>query len=65
MPKLKTHKGTKKRCKVTKSGKVKRQKEGARHILTKKSRKRKRSLKKATTVDKTVEKKIRTLLPYG
>ena len=65
MPKLKTKKGAKKRFKLTKSGKVKRQKEGARHILTKKTRKRKRSLKKSTTVDKTVEKKVRNLLPYG
>lgn len=65
MPKLKTCKGVAKRCKVTKSGKVKRQKEGARHILTKKTRKRKRNLKKATTVDKTIEKKIRALLPYS
>lgn len=65
MPKLKTKKGVKKRFKLTKTGKVKRQKEGARHILTKKTRKRKRALKAATTVDKTFEKKIRTLLPYG
>ena len=62
MPKLKTNKGAQKRCKLTKTGKVKRQKEGARHILTKKSNKRKRNLKKSTTVDKTVEKKIRQLL---
>lgn len=65
MPKLKTNKGAKKRLKLTKSGKVKRQKEGARHILTKKTRKRKRNLKKATTVDKTFEKKIKGLLPYA
>ncbi|MBD3426960.1 MAG: 50S ribosomal protein L35 [Candidatus Omnitrophica bacterium] len=64
MPKLKTNKGAKKRFKITKTGKVKRRKEGARHILTKKTRKRKRSLKKATTVDKTMEKKVKNLLPY-
>ena len=63
MPKLKTNKGAQKRFKLTKSGKVKRKKEGARHILTKKTRKRKRSLKASTMVDKTVEKKIRNLLP--
>lgn len=62
MPKMKTNKGAQKRFKLTKSGKIKRQKEGARHILTKKSRKRKRSLKASTTVDKTVEKKIKALL---
>jgi ribosomal protein L35 len=40
-------------------------KEGARHILTKKSRKRKRALKTSTTVHKSFEKKIRDLMPYG
>lgn len=65
MPKLKTKKGVKKRFKLTKTGKVKRKKEGARHILTKKTRKRKRSLKSSTTVDKAMEKKIRSLLPYS
>ena len=64
MPKLKTKKGAKKRFKITKTGKVKRSKQGKRHILTKKSKKRKRSLSKATTVDKTFEKKIKSLLPY-
>lgn len=65
MPKVKTNKSAQKRFKVTKSGKIKRQKEGARHILTKKSRKRKRSLKASTTVDKTFQKKIKALLPYA
>ena len=65
MPKLKTNKGAKKRLKITKSGKVKRMKEGARHILTKKTRKRKRNLGKATTVDKTFEKKIKQIIPYA
>jgi len=65
MPKLKTKKGVKKRCKITSSGKVKRTKAGKRHILTKKSRKTKRELGKSTTVDKTFEKKIRDLMPYG
>ncbi|NQT33410.1 MAG: 50S ribosomal protein L35 [Candidatus Omnitrophica bacterium] len=63
MPKLKTNKGARKRLKVTAKGKVKRGKEGARHILTKKSRKRKRSLRKGSIVDKAFEKKIRALLP--
>lgn len=65
MPKLKTNKGAKKRLKVTKSGKIKRKKEGARHILTKKSRKRKRALKASTTVDKAFKKKAKSMLPYG
>ena len=65
MPKLKTNKSAKKRFKLTKTGKVKRMKEGGRHILTKKSSKRKRRLKASTTVHKTFEKKMRSLLPYG
>ncbi|MFA6636529.1 MAG: 50S ribosomal protein L35 [Candidatus Omnitrophota bacterium] len=65
MPKLKTNKGARKRFKLTGTGKVKRMKEGARHILTKKSRKRKRRLKASTIVDKTFEKKMKGLLPYG
>lgn len=64
MPKLKTKKGAKKRFKLTKTGKIKRSKEGKRHILTKKTRKRKRALSKSTTVDKTFQKKIKALLPY-
>ena len=65
MPKLKTNKGAKKRLKITGTGKVKRMKEGGRHILTKKSSKRKRKLRTATLVDKAFEKKMRGLLPYG
>lgn len=65
MPKMKTKKGVKKRFNITKSGKVKRNKQGRRHILTKKAQKRKRKLKKAALVDKTFEKKIKKLLPYG
>lgn len=65
MPKLKTNKSAKKRFKLTKSGKVKRCKEGGRHILTKKSRKRKRSLKGPAVVHKSFEKKIKSLLPYA
>ncbi len=65
MPKLKTNKSAQKRFKLTKTGKVKRMREGARHILTKKTRKRKRRLGSATTVDKTFEKKVRGLMPYA
>lgn len=62
MPKMKTNKGAAKRFKITKTGKIKRQKEGARHIMTKKSSKRKRSLRTSTTVDKAFSAKIRALL---
>ena len=65
MPKLKTKKGVQKRFKLTSSGKVKRQKESARHLLTKKSRKKKRTLKASTTVHKSFAKKIRSLMPYA
>ncbi len=65
MPKLKTHRGAKKRFKVTASGKIKRSKAFGRHILTKKSAKRKRNLKKSTLVVKSEHKKAKELLPYG
>ena len=42
MPKMKSHSGAKKRFKLTGSGKIKRRRTGLRHILTKKSKKRKR-----------------------
>lgn len=64
MPKLKTHSGAKKRFKLTKSGKVKRAHAGKRHILTKKSTKRKRALRKATYADKTNVKAVKLLIPY-
>ena len=50
MPKMKTHTGAKKRFKVTGTGKVKRLKAFKSHILTKKTSKRKRNLRRATTV---------------
>ena len=46
MPKLKTHSGAKKRFKMTKKGKIKRAQAFRRHILNKKSTKRKRLLRK-------------------
>jgi len=65
MPKLKTKKGVKKRFKITGTGKIKRSKANKRHILTKKSSKRKRGLSRSDVVDKSFEKKIGKLLPYG
>jgi large subunit ribosomal protein L35 len=50
MPKMKSHRGAKKRFTVTGSGKVRRLKAYKSHILTKKSPKRKRNLRRATTV---------------
>ena len=65
MPKLKTHKGAQKRFRKTASGKFKRGKSGARHILTKKSTKRKRNLDIDTYVAKADEKLVSEMLPYG
>ena len=65
MPKMKSHSGAKKRFKKTSSGKYKRKKAGKRHILTKKTSKRKRKLGKPTMVDKTREKDIEQMLPYS
>ena len=50
MPKMKTHKGAKKRFTVTGSGKIRRMKAFKSHILTKKSSKRKRRLRRAAII---------------
>ncbi|HFE53029.1 MAG TPA: 50S ribosomal protein L35 [Bacteroidetes bacterium] len=62
MPKLKSNRAAKKRFKVTASGKVKRWKAYGSHLLTKKTRKRKRNLRKATLVDETEVKRIKRLI---
>ena len=62
MPKIKTKSGAKKRFKVTGSGRIKREKAFQAHILTSKSKKRKRNLRQATLVAKTDEKNIRRML---
>jgi large subunit ribosomal protein L35 len=63
MPKLKTNKGAAKRFKRTGGGKLVRNKAYASHILTKKSSKRKRNLRKATLLDKTNRPQIERLVP--
>lgn len=65
MPKLKTHKGAAKRFRFTASGKIKRGHSHARHILTKKSAKRKRRLDIDTFVSEADERHVRIMLPYG
>lgn len=65
MPKVKTHSGVSKRFKKLKSGKVKMTRAGRRHLLTKKSSKRKRSLRHSTYVDSTNLKTISSMLPYN
>lgn len=64
MPKLKTHSGAKKRFKVTKNGKIKRAHAYKSHILTKKTTKRTRKLRKATFADVTNAKTLKLLIPY-
>ncbi|MFR1707562.1 MAG: 50S ribosomal protein L35 [Clostridium sp.] len=64
MPKMKTHRGAAKRFKKTGTGKLKRSKAFRRHILTKKSRKTKRNLRKIGYVSSAQEKVMKKLLPY-
>ena len=64
MPKIKTNRAAAKRFKVTGTGKLKRSKAYKRHILTKKTRKTKRNLRKAALVDMTNVKAMRKILPY-
>lgn len=64
MPKMKTHRGAAKRFKKTGTGRLKRAKAFKSHILTKKSSKRKRNLRKAGLVSTTQEKAMKKLLPY-
>ena len=65
MPKMKTHKSSAKRFKVSSSGKIIRLKAYKSHILTKKTAKRKRNLRKDTTVSSVEVKKVKVLLPYS
>ena len=63
--KAKTRKAVAKRFKVTGSGKVLRRKQGKRHILQKKTRKRKRNLRKATLVSDADLKNVKASLPFS
>jgi large subunit ribosomal protein L35 len=65
MPKLKTHKGAAKRFRVTATGKIKRGHSHARHILTKKTNKRKRYLDVDVMVSDGDQKRVERMLPYG
>jgi large subunit ribosomal protein L35 len=64
MPKLKTHRGAKKRFKVTGTGKIMYSKAYKSHILTKKSAKRKRNLGKKAILSKADRSRIKDMLPY-
>ena len=64
MPKVKTKKADAKRFKMTGTGKLKRNKAYKSHILTKKTTKRKRNLRKAAMTDATNVKNMKKVLPY-
>jgi len=64
MPKIKTHSSSKKRFSFTGTGKVKRFKAYKSHILTKKTTKRKRNLRKGTLVSSADYKNVKQLIPY-
>ena len=65
MPKMKTHRGAAKRLKKTGTGKLKRMRANKTHILTKKTTKRKRRLRKPDIVAKGDAKRLHKILPYG
>lgn len=64
MPKMKTKRGAAKRFKATGTGKIKRAKAFTSHILTKKSAKRKRNLRKSGLVDSSDVAAVKRMVPY-
>jgi large subunit ribosomal protein L35 len=62
MPKMKTHSGTKKRVRITGSGKLRRERTGRRHLLEVKPTKRTRRLAGTTDVAPSYVKKVNKLL---
>lgn len=62
MPKMKTHKGTAKRVKVTSTGKVTRRRAFKNHMLSKKSKSRKRRINTTATVSGSMEKNVKRAL---
>ena len=65
MPKLKTHRGAAKRFKKTGTGKIVRASAFKRHILTSKTTKRKRHMRKTVVVSEPDTKKLERMLPYA
>ena len=65
MPKMKTRRAAAKRYSLTGSGKVRYKKQGLRHILTKKSSKRKRNLRHTGILSSSEAPRVKRLLPYG
>ncbi len=64
MPKIKSRRGIQKRIKITKKGKVLIKRSGKSHLLTTKSRKRKRRLRSPNTLEGASAKEFKKLLPY-
>ncbi len=62
MPKIKTNKSAAKRFRVTATGKIKYSKAGGRHLLSSKSRKRKRHLRKGGVLGKAETKRVKLML---
>lgn len=62
MPKLKTHKGTAKRIKLTSTGKLTRRRAFGNHMLSKKSKSRKRTINTSATVSDSMAKNIKRVL---
>jgi large subunit ribosomal protein L35 len=65
MPKLKSKSGAAKRFRATRSGRIKRSSANLRHILTKKSTKRKRHLRGTTEIHASDRRAVRAMLPYA
>jgi large subunit ribosomal protein L35 len=65
MPKMKTKRAAAKRYKLTATGKVRYKKQNLRHILTKKSSKRKRRLRQPAMLSHVEAERAKKLLPYG
>lgn len=62
MPKIKTRRGAAKRFKMTGNGKVRRNRSHSSHILTKKTTKRKRTLRQTTTVSAVDERRVKRMI---
>ena len=64
MPKMKSHRGAAKRFRKTATGKLKHQKQGKRHILTKMSTKRKRHLRQEGEISKADRPRLKQMVPH-
>ncbi|MEW6380777.1 MAG: 50S ribosomal protein L35 [bacterium] len=64
MPKIKTNRAAAKRFTVTAGGKIRAKKSHARHILTKKSRKRKRKLREASYLSASDIRAVKRMIPF-